>query len=66
MKNILYKMMIRNFRNYLDTTETSDLEGVVPSIWTISEVIAIGTGKLKEDIVLDIVNCKLDKPINNN
>jgi len=58
MNNLLYQMMINNLRNYLDQIDPNatytNQEDVPISIWTISEVLAIATGKLKEDIAVEI------------
>ena len=53
MENELYKMMINNYSFYLRTANKLDPDFI--DIFRISEVISIGTGKLKEDIVLDIM-----------
>jgi len=51
MENELYKMMITNAKAFLQDKEVSK-EGI--DAFRISEVLAICTGKLKEDIVLEL------------
>lgn len=58
MNNPLYQMMINNLRNYLNKFDPKAVyknpEDVPIDIWQMSEVLAIATGKLKEDIVQEI------------
>ena len=54
MKNTYYQMMINNAREFIKSNKNqSDVENQI-SIFEISEVLAICTGKLKEDIVIEI------------
>lgn len=54
MENPYYQMMINNARQFIKSNKTqSDVENQI-SIFEISEVLAICTGKLKEDIVIEI------------
>lgn len=57
MNNPLYDLMIANAAAYLKNLTLEDkLNPETITIWQISEVLALLTGKLKEDVVLDIVN----------
>lgn len=54
MENPYYQMMINNARAFVQSNKDQmDVENQV-SIFEISEVLAICTGKLKEEIVLEI------------
>lgn len=58
MENIIWKMMINNAKVHLRSIKESDMtdpENQPITVWQISEVLALLTGKLKEDIVLEIV-----------
>lgn len=59
MENNYYKMMINNGRVYLKNQDQyakfSDLENKPLDAFEISNVLAIVTGKLKEDIVIDLI-----------
>jgi hypothetical protein len=55
MENELWKMMISNAQDYLSsTTEVERETGRVVTAMQISEVLAVCTGKLKEDIILEL------------
>ena len=56
MDNVLYNMMINNAKEFLKENNSEENEGI--NAFRISEVLAICTGKLKEDIVLEL---SLDK-----
>lgn len=57
MKNPLYDLMITNATVYLKNLNIDDkLSSETITVWHISEVLALVTGKLKEDIIIDIVN----------
>lgn len=51
-------MMIANAKMYIKEHPNSDTSIDTVSIWQISEVLAICTGKLKEDIVSEIIDIK--------
>jgi len=54
MNNPYYQMMINNAREFVKSNKYQpDIENQI-SIFEISEVLAICTGKLKEDIVIEI------------
>jgi hypothetical protein len=58
MENPYYKMMINNARAFVRSSKNQeDVDRI--SIFEISEVLAICTGKLKEDIVIEISGLKL-------
>lgn len=64
MNNPLYQMMIRNAALHIskinpNATYKSE-EDIPTSIWTISEVLAIVLAKTKEDVLFDIIQCKID------
>ena len=52
MDNILYRMMISNLKEYLRNSDPNNQD--VINAFRISEVLAIATGKLKEDIILEL------------
>ena len=58
MNNPLYQMMLNNLRRYLNEQNPNRIinnpEDMPISIWQMSEVLAIATGKLKEDIVQEL------------
>ena len=56
MENDLYKMMIVNVNSHVATIDTVNPKVEDITIFQISEVLAICTGKLKEDIVMDIIS----------
>lgn len=57
MENLLYDLMITNAAVYLKNLTIDDkLNPETITVWHISEVLALVTGKLKEDIVIDIIN----------
>jgi hypothetical protein len=49
-----YKMMINNAKEYLRNVDTLSEDCI--DAFSISEALAICTGKLKEEIVLDLIN----------
>jgi hypothetical protein len=49
-----YKMMINNAKEYLKNADTLSEDCV--NAFAISEALAICTGRLKEEIVLDLIN----------
>jgi len=54
MENPYYQMMINNARAFVRSNKNqADVENQI-SIFEISEVLAICTGKLKEDIVIEL------------
>jgi len=54
MENPYYQMMIKNARAFVRSSKNQeDVENRI-SIFEISEVLAICTGKLKEDIVIEL------------
>lgn len=55
MENDLYKMMIANANSHVATIDIVNPKAEDITIFQISEVLAICTGKLKEDIVMDII-----------
>lgn len=59
MENIYYKMMINNARTYLKNQDPdakfSSIEDKPLNAFEISNVLSIVTGKLKEDIVIDLI-----------
>ena len=58
MENPYYKMMINNARAFVRSSKNQeDVDRI--SIFEISEVLAICTGKLKADIVIEISGLKL-------
>lgn len=63
MNNPLYQMMIRNAAVYarsFKATDSIEKKNDQVSIFEIASVLAIVTGKLKEDIVVEISNVKLN------
>jgi hypothetical protein len=54
MENLYYQMMINNAKAYLKTFDPTKQIEMEITIFNISEVLAICTGKFKEDIVLEI------------
>jgi len=64
MNNPLYQMMIRNAAMHLRKLNPNQVykseEDIPVTIWQISEVLAVVLAKTKEDIVIDIINCKID------
>lgn len=61
MENDLYKMMIANANNHIKNIDTLNPKDEDVSIFQISEVLSLCTGKSKEDITLDIIN--YNKPL---
>ncbi|QQO97266.1 hypothetical protein M1M30_gp163 [Maribacter phage Colly_1] len=56
MANEYYQMMINNAKEHLESAPSHPVNGVYPNAFQISEVLAITTGKLKEEIVIDLIN----------
>ena len=56
MENEFYKMMIGNVNSHVATIDTANPKAEDITIFQISEVLAICTGKTKEDIVMDIIS----------
>ncbi len=56
MENEFYKMMLGNANSHVATIDTANPKAEDITIFQISEVLAICTGKLKEDIAMDIIN----------
>ncbi len=56
MENEFYKMMIANANSHVSTIDTTNPKAEDITIFQISEVLAICTGKTKEDIVMDIIS----------
>lgn len=52
MNNTLYKMMISNLKEHLRNSDPNDQDTL--NAFRISEVLAIATGKLKADIILEL------------
>lgn len=48
-----YELMINNAKNYLQNADSLDEDTL--DAFKFSEVIAICTGKLKEDVVIDLI-----------
>ena len=48
-----YKMMINNAKEYLQNADTLSEDCI--TAFEISQVLAICTGKLKEEIVMDLI-----------
>lgn len=59
MDNILYRMMITNIQSYIKKHNPEDNPDMITS-FQFSEVLAIAIGKLKEDIIMDIVSMNID------
>jgi hypothetical protein len=55
MENELYKMMINNAKEHIKSQNPEKPSEDDFSIFTISSVLAILTGKTKEDVLLDII-----------
>lgn len=55
MENELYKMMINNAKEHIKSQDPEKPNPDDFSAFTISEVLAILTGKTKEDVLLDII-----------
>ena len=56
MDNILYKMMVKNAKIQLDSQNPEKPKKDDFNIFNISEVLAMLVGKLKEDVIQDIIN----------
>lgn len=54
MENPLWKMMINNAKAYLRDPERKNEGGAIIDAFQISEVLAVVTGKTKEDIILEL------------
>lgn len=52
-----YRMMINNIRAYFDKEKDKNID-IEIDCFEFSEILAICTGKLKEDIVIDIMKTK--------
>lgn len=59
MENIYYKMMINNAKQYLKNVDPNapikSIDDKPLNAFDISSVLSIVTGKLKEDIVVDLI-----------
>ena len=57
--NIYYKMMINNAKQYLKNTDPNatikSTDDKPLNAFDISNVLSIVTGKLKEDIIIDLI-----------
>lgn len=54
MENPLWKMMIKNAKTHIKSFDPNKNSELI-TVWQISEVLAMLTGKLKEDIVLELM-----------
>lgn len=59
MDNVLWNMMMNNARVHLNSINPEKPTSDDIDVFRISEVLAILTGKLKEEIVIEIIKTKL-------
>jgi len=57
MENDLWKLMIVNAKQYLQSANPNGDPEVI-NAFRISEVLAICTGKLKEDVIIELISSK--------